>query len=146
MAHQLSIQMPSGRRTTLSNQRFGRPLSCLDMLSGPSVNNLTKSLGHETRAILTYTARSTFNGTILSHLRQPVIACTPPPAERKDRNDDKPFPPRYLTTACRTVMALPLPQRHHNKPKSLPTIKGDRASDTIKGASMRGEKVSFLTQ
>ena len=30
-------------------------------------------------------------------------------------------------------MALPPPQHHHDKPKSLPTIKGDRALDTIKG-------------
>ena len=30
-------------------------------------------------------------------------------------------------------MALPPPQHHYDKPKSLPTIKGDRASDTIKG-------------
>ncbi|RVW76966.1 hypothetical protein CK203_055535 [Vitis vinifera] len=31
------------------------------------------------------------------------------------------------------MMALPPPQHHHDKPKSLPTIKGDRAPDTIKG-------------
>ena len=30
-------------------------------------------------------------------------------------------------------MALPPPQHHHDKPKSLPTIKGNRTPDTIKG-------------
>ncbi|KAL6323244.1 hypothetical protein AAG906_029251 [Vitis piasezkii] len=49
------------------------------MLSGPSVSNLIKSLGRETRAILVYTARSTFDGTMLSHLRQLVTARIPPP-------------------------------------------------------------------
>ena len=111
------------------------PLSCPDMLYEPSVSNLIKSLGRETRAILAYTARSTFDGIILSHLRQPITARIPPPVERKDKNDGKPSPPQYLTGTCRTMMALPLPQRHHDKTKSLPTIKGDRASDTIKEPS-----------
>ena len=30
-------------------------------------------------------------------------------------------------------MALPPPQYHHDKPKSLPIIKGDRTPNTIKG-------------
>ena len=66
------------------------PLSCPDMLFGPSISNLIKSLDRETRAILVYTARSTFDGTMLSHLRQPVTARISPPAERNDRNDGKP--------------------------------------------------------
>ena len=109
------------------------PLLCPDILSGPSASDSTKSLGLETRAILVYTARNTLDGTILSYFRQPIAAYTPPPAERKDRNDGKSSLPQFLTTACRTMIALSPPQRHHNKPKSLPTIQGDRASDTIKG-------------
>ena len=31
------------------------------------------------------------------------------------------------------MMALPPSSHHHDKPKSLPTIKGDKAPDTIKG-------------
>ena len=135
MAHQLSIRIPSGGHTTLSNPLSGRPLSCSNMWSGPNASNLTKSLGRETWVILVYIARSTFDGTILSHFRQPVIARIPQLAKRKDRNDDKSSPPRSLTAACRTMMALPLPQRHHDKLKSLPTIKGNRAFDTIKGPS-----------
>ena len=64
-----------------------------NMLSGLSANNLTKSLGRETRATLVYTAKSTFNRIILSHFRQPVIARILPPTEQKDKNDDKSFPP-----------------------------------------------------
>ena len=111
------------------------PLSCPDMLSGLSVSNLIESLGREMGAILVYTARSTFDGTILSHFKQLVTAHIPSPAERKDRNDGKSFPPMISEAACRAMMALPLPQRNHCKPKSLPTIKGDRASDTIKEPS-----------
>ncbi|RVW91314.1 hypothetical protein CK203_035461 [Vitis vinifera] len=70
------------------------------MLSEPSISNLIKSLGRETRAILAYTARSTFDGTILSHLRQPVTTRIPPPTERKDKNDSKPSPP-HLPRAVR---------------------------------------------
>ncbi|RVW25961.1 hypothetical protein CK203_098036 [Vitis vinifera] len=41
--------------------------------------------------------------------------------------------PRFLTATCRVMMILPSPQGHHDKPKSLPTIKeGSRTSDTIK--------------
>ena len=95
--------------------------------------------------ILIYTARSTFDKTMLSHLRQLVIACIPLPAQQKDKNDGKPPPsPWYLIAACRTMMALPLPQHHHDKPKSPPTIKGDRASDTIKGLSRKERKYAFL--
>ena len=36
-------------------------------------------------------------------------------------------------------MALPPPQHHHDKPKSLPTIKGDRTPDTIKGPHIMKE-------
>ena len=32
--------------------------------------------------------------------------------------------PRFLTAACRMMMILPSPQGHHDRPKSLPTIKG----------------------
>ena len=95
--------------------------------------------------ILIYTARSTFDKTMLSHLRQLVIACIPLPAQQKDKNDGKPPPsPWYLTAAYRTMMALPLPQHHHDKPKSPSTIKGDRVSDTIKGLSRKERKYAFL--
>ena len=41
-------------------------------------------------------------------------------------------------------MALLLPQRHHDKSKSLPTIKGDKASDTIKGPyTVKEDKCSY---
>ena len=102
-------------------------------MSGPSASVLTKSLGHETQAIIVYTARSMLDGTLLSHFKQPVTAYTRPPAKRKNKNDGKSSLPQFLTAACRTMMALPPPQHHHDKPKSLPTIKGDRALDTIKG-------------
>ena len=96
------------------------------------------------RAILVYTARSTLDGTILSHFRQPVTAYTTSPAEQKDRDDGKSSLPQFLTVACRTMMALPPPQHHHDEPKSLPTIKGDRASDTIKGPhTMKEGKFSY---
>ena len=40
--------------------------------------------------------------------------------------------PRSLTAACRVMMTLPPPWEHHDKPKSLPTIKeGSRASYII---------------
>ena len=40
--------------------------------------------------------------------------------------------PRFLTAACKVMMILPSPQGHHDKPKSLPTIKEvSRVSDTI---------------
>ena len=85
--------------------------------------------------ILIYTTRSTFYGTMLSHLRQPVTARIPPPVERKDRNDNKPSP---------TMMALPLPSAIMKSQKSPPTIKGDMASDTIKGPSCKEKRYTFL--
>ena len=55
--------------------------------------------------------------------------------------------PRFLTAACRVMMILPSPQGHHDKPKSLPTIKeGSRTSDTIKKGLHAKRKVSYLTQ
>ncbi|RVX05882.1 hypothetical protein CK203_023913 [Vitis vinifera] len=114
------------------------------MLSGLNASNLTKSLGCEMRASLVYTTRSTFDGTILSHFKQLVTAHIPSPAERKDRNDGKSFPPMISEAACRAMMALPLPQRNHCKPKSLPTIKGDRASDTIKEPSCEERRCPHL--
>ena len=82
--------------------------------------------------------------TLLGHFRQPVTTYTPPPTERKDRDDGKSSLPQSLTTAYRTMMALPPPQHHHDKPKSLPTIKGDRAPDTIKGLHTVKEGKGFL--
>ncbi|KAL6329741.1 hypothetical protein AAG906_035389 [Vitis piasezkii] len=49
--------------------------------------------------------------------------------------------PRFLTAACRVMVILPSPQGHHDKPKSLPTIKeGSRTSDTIKRAFTQRER------
>ena len=120
------------------------PLSCPDVLSGPSASVLTKSLGRETQAIIVYTARSMLNETLLSHFRHPVTAYIPPPAKRKDKDDGKSSLPQFLTATCRTMMALPPPQHHHDEPKSLPTIKRDRAPDTIKGPHIvKGGKRSY---
>ena len=69
------------------------PLSCSDMFFRPNASNLIKSLGRETRTSLVYTTISIFDGTILSHFRQPVTAHIPSPIERNDRNDGKSFPP-----------------------------------------------------
>ncbi|RVW71450.1 hypothetical protein CK203_057576 [Vitis vinifera] len=61
----------------------------------------------------------------------------PPPvctaAERKDKDDGKSSLPQSLIAACRIMMALPPSKHHHDRPKSLPTIKGDKALGTIKG-------------
>ena len=108
------------------------PLSCPDVLSGPSASVLTKSLGRETQDIIVYAARSMLDGTLLGHFKQLVTTYTPSPAERKDMDDGKSSLSQSLTAACRIMMALPPPQHHHDKPKSLPTIKGDRALNTIK--------------
>ncbi|RVW87645.1 hypothetical protein CK203_041200 [Vitis vinifera] len=49
--------------------------------------------------------------------------------------------PRFLTATCRVMVILPSPQGHHDKPKSLPTIKeGSRTFDTIKKAFTQKEK------
>nr|CAN73281.1 hypothetical protein VITISV_040611 [Vitis vinifera] len=119
-------------------------LSCLDILSKPNTSVLTKSLSRETQAILVYTARSTLDGIILSHFRQPVTAYTPPPAEQKDRDGSKSSLPPFLTVACRTMIALPPHQHHHDKSKSFPTIKGDRTSDIIKMPSYSERRQTFL--
>ena len=71
------------------------PLSYLDILSGPSASVLTKSLGRETQAIIVYIARSMLDGTLLSHFKQPVTTYTPPPVERKDRDDNKSSLPQF---------------------------------------------------
>ena len=42
------------------------------------------------------------------------------------------------------MMTLPLPQHYHDKSKSLPTIKGDKASDTIRGPSCKERRQAFL--
>ncbi|RVW68360.1 hypothetical protein CK203_063802 [Vitis vinifera] len=81
--------------------------------------------------------------TLQSHFKQPITAYTPPPIERKDRDDDNSSLPQFLTAACRTMMALPPPQHHYDKLKSLPTIKGDKVSDTIKRPSY-SEKRYYL--
>ena len=120
------------------------PLSCPDVLSEPSASVLTKSLGRETQAIIVYTARSMLDETLLSHFRHPVTAYILPPAERKGKDDGKSSLPQFLTAACRTMMTLPPLQYHHDEPKSLPTIKGDRAPDTIKGPHIvKGGKCSY---
>ena len=80
---------------------------------------------------------------MLGHLRQPITTRIPPLAERKDRNDGKSSPPRYLTAACRTMMTLSLPQHHYDKPKSSSTIKGDKASDIIKRHSCKERRYAF---
>ena len=139
VAHQLFVRIPSGEHMALSNPSSGRP----PLLSEPSASDSTKSFGRETRVILVYTTKSTLDGTIQSHFRQPTY--TSPPAERKDRNDNKLSLPRFLTASYRTMMTLPPPQRHHNKPKSLPIIKRDIASDTIKRTLIQWKKVNFLT-
>ena len=64
-------------------------LPCLDVLSGPNANVLDKSLDCVSRAIIIHTTKSMLDGTLLGHFRQPVTTCTPPLAERKDRDDDK---------------------------------------------------------
>ena len=49
-----------------------------------------------------------------------------------------------MTAAYRTMMTLPAPQHDHDEPKSLPTIKGDKASDTIKGPhTVKEGKLSY---
>ena len=85
------------------------PLSCPDILSGPIASVLTKSFGHETHAIIVYVVRSMLDGTLLGHFKQPITTYTPPPAERKDRDDGKSSLPKSLTTTCKTIMALPPP-------------------------------------
>ena len=55
--------------------------------------------------------------------------------------------PRFLIAAYRVMMILSSPQGHHDKPKSLPTIKeGSIISDTIKKGLHAKRKVSYLTQ
>ena len=62
----------------------------------------------------------------------------PPPAlqptEQKDKDGGKSSLPQSLTVTCRIMMALPPSKHHHDKPKSFPTIKGDKAPGTIKGS------------
>ncbi|RVW20970.1 hypothetical protein CK203_055237 [Vitis vinifera] len=63
-----------------------------------------------------------------SDLPQPAL-----PAYRAKRLDDgKSSLPQSLTAACRIMMALPPSKHHHDKLKSLPTIKKDKAPGTIK--------------
>ena len=113
-------------------------------MSGPSASVLTKNLGRETQTIIVYIVRSTLDRTLLSHFRQPVTAYTPSPTELKDRDDGESALPQFLTAACRTMMALLPPQHHHDQPKSLPTIKEDRASNTIKDFhTMKEGKLSY---
>ena len=113
-------------------------------MSGPSASVLSKSLGRETQDIIVYVARSMLDETLLDHFKQLVTTYTSPPVERKDMDDGKSFLPQSLTAVCRIMMALPPPQHHHDKPKILLTIKGDRAPDTIKCPHTMKEGKGFL--
>ena len=101
-------------------------------LSGLNASVVDKSLDRVSWAIIIHTTKSMLDGTLLGHFRQPITTCPVPPAERKDKDDGKSSLPQSLTVACRIMMALPPSQHHHDKPKSLPTIKGDKAPGTIK--------------
>ena len=96
-----------------------------------SVSN--KSLNHVSRVIIIHFTKSVLDGTFLCHFRQPATTFPTPPAERKDKNNDKSFLPQSLIAACRIMITLPPSKHPHDKPKSLPTIKGDKAPYTIKG-------------
>ena len=120
MAHQLSIQTPSG--------------GAYDTLK-PTVRT-TPSHVRTCCPILIYTTRSTFDETMLGHLRQTVTTRIPPLAERNDRNDGKPPPPPTIPDSC--LSAIMTSQKSH------PIIKGDRASDTIKGPSRKEKRYTFL--
>ena len=124
---QFSVQIPSGGHATLSNSSSEwPPLSCPDVLSGPSANVLDKSLGLVSRAIIIYTTKSMLDGTLLSHFRQP-------PSPRRLQNEKiemtTSHPSHHLWQPSAGQWWL---YHHHDKPKSLPTIKRDKAPDTIK--------------
>ena len=96
-----------------------------------SVSN--KSLDRVSQAIIIHFAKSMLNRTFLGHFRRPATTCPAPPIKRKDKNGSKSSLLQSLTVACRIMMALPPSKHHHDKPKSFPTIKGDKAPGTIKG-------------
>ena len=99
--------------------------------SGDSVSN--KSLDRVLWAIIIHFTKSMFDRTFLGHFKRFATTCPATPTERKDKDDNKSSLPQSLTAACRIMMALPPSKHHHDKPKSLPTIKGDKAPDIIKG-------------
>ena len=115
VARQLSTRVPSGgtRHTQILY-----PAGRCSLLSGYVV----RTLGRKTRAIL-------------SHFRQPITARIPSPAERKDRDDGKSSPTisdsRLQSDDDSATVSVPSWQAK----KVFPPLKGDRASDTIKGPS-----------
>ena len=101
---------PGGTHGTLKYHTRGDALSYPDILSG------------------SLTVASKPCRVIPDSLPQPTFRCLQ--SERTGAMASR--LPRSLTAACRVMMALPPPWGHHDKPKSLPTIKeGGRASDTI---------------
>ena len=113
-------------------------LPCLDSVA----NVLDKILNHVSRAIITHTTKSMLNRMLLGHFRRPATTCPAPPAGRKDKDDGKSSLQQSLTAACKIMITLPPSKHHHDKPKSLPTIKGDKDPDTIKSPRTVKKKVS----
>ena len=96
-----------------------------------NVSNI--SLDRVSRAIIIHFTKSMLDGTFLGHFKQPATTCPAPPAKWKDKDDSKSSLLQSLIAACRIMMVLPPSKHHHDKSKSLPTIKRDKAPGIIKG-------------